>query len=82
MLPQERRKDDDEKDVDEVPIGVEVLCCAFSADGEFFAVGASDGVVRVYSDSTRVSKGITTTEASTAGGGQGGVYIRLEIRSL
>ncbi|CAM9619385.1 unnamed protein product [Ectocarpus sp. 4 AP-2014] len=37
----------------EIPIGVEVLCCAFSSDGEFFAVGASDGVVRVYSDTTR-----------------------------
>ncbi|CAN0007838.1 unnamed protein product [Pylaiella littoralis] len=44
---------DDEEDVGEVPIGVEVLCCAFSGDGELFAVGASDGVVRVYSDSTR-----------------------------
>lgn len=38
----------------EIPIGVEVLCCAFSGDGEYFAVGASDGVVRVYSDTTRV----------------------------
>lgn len=38
----------------EIPIGVEVLCCAFSSDGEFFAVGASDGVVRVFNDTTRV----------------------------
>lgn len=32
------------------PIGVEVLCCAYAADGDIFAVGASDGVVRVYAD--------------------------------
>ena len=46
---------EDEEDV-EIPIGVEVLCCAFSPDGDLFAVGASDGVVRVYNDSTRVRK--------------------------
>lgn len=45
----------EEEDID-VPIGVEVLCCAFSGDGEHFAVGASDGVVRVYDDSRRVRK--------------------------
>ncbi|CAN0317356.1 unnamed protein product, partial [Scytosiphon promiscuus] len=33
--------------------GAEVLCCAFSSDGDFFAAGASDGVLRVYSDNTR-----------------------------
>lgn len=60
-LPRRKPKveddDDDDDDNDEgveIPIGVEVLCCAFSGDGEFFAVGASDGVVRVYSDNTRV----------------------------
>lgn len=51
----EQEKPTDEEDV-EIPIGVEVLCCAFSGDGEFFAVGASDGVVRVYNDSTRVRR--------------------------
>lgn len=45
----------DEEDI-EIPIGAEVLCCAFSGDGEVFAVGASDGVVRVYDDSRRVRK--------------------------
>ncbi|CAN0208705.1 unnamed protein product, partial [Hapterophycus canaliculatus] len=54
-LPRREPKVDDEDDEDgvEIPIGVEALCCAFSGDGEFFAVGASDGVVRVYSDNTR-----------------------------
>lgn len=54
-LHREQAKPVDEEDI-EIPIGVEVLCCAFSGDGEFFAVGASDGVVRVYNDSTRVRK--------------------------
>lgn len=36
------------------PFEVEALCCAYSGDGQLFAVGASDGVVRVYSDSTKV----------------------------
>lgn len=36
------------------PLEVEVLCCAYCRDGSFFAVGASDGVVRVYNDSTKV----------------------------
>eukprot|EP00752_Nemacystus_decipiens_P010899 g9687.t1 len=50
--PEQREKPAVEQDI-EIPVGVEVLCCAFSGDGEFFAVGASDGVVRVYNDSTR-----------------------------
>lgn len=53
LHPKQERPKDEEGDI-EIPIGVEVLCCAFSGDGEFFAVGASDGVVRVYNDSTRV----------------------------
>ncbi|CAM9570081.1 unnamed protein product [Sphacelaria rigidula] len=32
------------------PIGVEVLCCAYAANGDNFAVGASDGIVRIYTD--------------------------------
>lgn len=31
-------------------LGVEVLCCAYAADGDIFAIGASDGVVRIYAD--------------------------------
>eukprot|EP00903_Cladosiphon_okamuranus_P016623 g15331.t1 len=50
--PKQEGPKDEEEDV-EISIGVEVLCCAFSGDGEFFSVGASDGVVRVYNDSAR-----------------------------
>lgn len=52
--PKQQEKPADDEDIVEIPIGVEVLCCAYSGDGDFFAVGASDGVVRVYNDSTRV----------------------------
>lgn len=53
-LRKQLQEDEDDEDGLDVHVGVEVLCCAFSGDGEFFAVGASDGVVRVYSDTTRV----------------------------
>lgn len=36
------------------PFGVEILCCAYSADANSFATGASDGIVRVYNDDTKV----------------------------
>lgn len=35
-------------------IGTEVLCCAYTRNGDTFAVGASDGIVRVYSDDSKV----------------------------
>lgn len=37
------------------PFGVEVLCCAYAPDGQTFAVGASDGIVRIYGDDTKVN---------------------------
>ena len=36
------------------PVDTEVLCCAYACTGQVFALGLSDGVVKVYDDNTKV----------------------------